>query len=562
MIWTVFTFISMFIFALTIVLAVVRSAERSSRKVTALHILLIGVFLADFLIIFPPYYSTVLSGNGLFESLIIVFHDSLQLFTIGGDFGVIINEAYVIPEWLKPTYTVYGLCLYAFTPLLSASFILSFFKNLSSYWKYILCFSRDVYVFSEWNEKTASLALDIIEKDRRATVVVANRKKEDEKNDDGLCDGGVGAIVFSKSVFEINLLIHSRNAKIHCFFIKDEASVNMEDAFFTLERFKNRSNTEFYIFSSVAEHDSILNSLDTGKTVVRRINSMQSFVHMFLYTEGVELFDTAYTDEGGKKRISVAIVGLGSYGKEFVRALPWYCTQPGYFTEIHVFERNEEEISIFKASYPSLNYGTPQSYDPTLPYVIKFHTMNVEAEDFSYSLRHFQPFTYALVLTGDDDRNLRIALRLRVLFKRNKMNPVIRTRIYNATISYIAKDLKNHNGKCYDVKLLGSLQQTYSYKAVIEGEWHQLAKAVHDRYGAEDMWKYEYFYSGAIAFAIAQKTRKYLGVEEESEIGKEYEHLRWCAYMHARGYSYGESRDDLALLNHNLVKPENLAIFV
>ena len=42
------------------------------------------------------------------------------------------------------------------------------------------------------------------------------------------------------------------------------------------------------------------------------------------------------------------------------------------------------------------------------------------------------------------------------------------------------------------------------------------------------------------------------------EEGRKYEHLRWCAYMHARGYSYGEKRDDLALLNHNLVKYEDL----
>jgi len=556
MLWTVFTFCSMAVLVLTLILSVIRGSQRMGHKINALHILLIGVFLANFLLLFPPYYNTVLAGNGLVNSLFMVFHDTLVLFTLGSDFNSVLETyAAAIPAWLQTTYTVYGLFLYAFTPLLSAGFLLSFFRNASAYWKYIFNYTKDVYVFSEMNEKTVALALDIIKRDRGASIIIAGQKKKDDEED---LSGALGAITFSKNVYEINLTMHSKHSRICFFYIKDDASVNMEDAFFSLERYKERTNTEFFIFSPAEEHDSILNSVDTGKVIVRRVNSMQSFVHMFLYKEGKELFDTAEYMSDGRRRISIALVGFGAYGREFARVLPWYCSQQGFVTEIHIIEKFDEPMATFRGSYPSLNYTDSDSFDPNCPYSITFHPVNVETEQFAKDAETISSFTYALVLTGDDDRNLRIAIRLRTLFRRLGTCPIIRTRVYNSTMSYISSELKNHNGQNYDIRMLGSLQETYSYESVIDSEWSTHAKEELKTYNTPERWKFEYYHTTAITHAIYKKTALMLCIDTEGEEFKKYYHDSWCAYMYARGYTFATIKDDMALGNPNLVRYEDL----
>ena len=584
--WITFFLLSVCVFVLSVTFAVLLGMQRKRYRITPLHILLIGVFLADFLAIFPPYYLTVLEGNGILKSVFMVFHDTLQLFTINNDFSLILDYVTGLTEFEQNLYTIYVAFLYAFTPILTVGFGLSFFKNLSAYWKYLFSFHTNAYVFSHWNEKAAALARSIVAKDKRATIILTSRTKETEENEE-LCNlaMSVGSIDFVTNIVDLKLNFHSKSKKISFFFIKESPADNVEEGITTLKRYKDRRGTFLYVFSNVTAHEVILNSADQGEAIVRRVNSMQSLIHMFLYKQGIEIFKSATTLDNGEKRISIALVGFGSYGAEFLRALPWFCTQPGYKTEIHVFDPSSSNFSSFQALYPDLNYAHSPSFFADAFYSIHFHTISADSLEFTeYLQRH--SFTFALVITGENDRNLRISLRLRTLLARKEEFPLIYTRISNPVLSDCCNDLYAFNGiHRYNIRLIGSIENTYSYESIIESDWQKLAQRINYQYieeGVKDchladgemdrmvmesnfrFWRNEYTYSQSISQAIhtAILAELYPSLSTVHnwwepgwipETGGLLDRARWISFMYAQGYSHTENRSNHLSMAHRLL---------
>lgn len=587
--WIIFFLLSVCVFALSVVVAIFYGMKRRRYRVTPLHILLIGVFLADFLAIFPPYYLTVLEGNGILKSIFMVFHDTLQLFTINNDFSLILGQVSGLSEIQQNFYTVYVAFLYAFTPILTVGFGLSLLKNLSAYWKYLFAFRTDVYVFSHWNEKAAALASSIVKKDKRAAILLTSRTKETEEDEElNRLARAVGSIDFASDICDLKLNLHSRASRISFFFIKETSSENVEAAITTLKNYKDRKDTFLYVFSNVTAHEAILNSADQGKALVRRVNSMQSLIQMFLFKKGMEIFRSAKTDEQGVKRISIALVGFGSYGAEFLRALPWYCTQPGYQTEIHVFEKNKDNLSSFEALYPDLNYAHSPSFLDSAFYSIHFHAISADCVEFAEYIES-HTFTFALIITGENDRNLRISLRMRTLFARKGESPLIYTRISNPVLSDCSAELYTLDGKHrYDIRLIGSFEDTYSYESIIDSDWQRSGLKTNNMYlqrGIQEdhlskeeymqlleknnfrFWRNEYLYAQSISQAIHSAALLELSPHIdtvqawwednwEPEIGGRLDRARWTTFMYAQGFTYQSGPANHLTMAHRLL-PKN-----
>ena len=516
-----------------------------------------GVFAAGFLVLFPPYYTSVLAGNGILNSLLIVFHDTLRLFTAEADYGLIFDNLKELSDFERSLYTVYSAFLYAFTPLLSLGFLLSFFRGVASYWKVLIHYLSNIYVFSEINEHSVALIESIIEKDKDALIVFADNKNEDDSVVDSAIEK-LGIIRIKRYICELRFPLHSKNTRTSYFFIGDNYGMNVSESVITA---KNAAKgTHLYVFSNYEEHDAVLTSADRdeGNVTIHRINTMAELVNMFLYKDGAEMFKNAIPNEKGEKIIRIGIIGLGTYGREFTRNLPWFTSHKGYRTEIHVFEKNPASSSSFMALYPDLNYTDKKT---ETSYFIKFHECDVESLEFAELMKNSEPFTYFIVTTGDDDRNMRISFRVRSLCRRFGSSPLIRTRIYNPIISSFSADLKNHKDMPYDIRLLGSLNETYSYEAIIENEWSKNALMAQTTWAFNEADKkrlervynnYEYYRASSLAYTTYKKTLTELEIELSEEEEHYYEHQRWCNFMYAHGYTYAEKRDDIALTNPNL----------
>ena len=178
---------------------------------------------------------------------------------------------------------------------------------------------------------------------------------------------------------------------------------------------------------------------------------------------------------------------------------------------------------------------------------------------------------YVIVSLGDDERNLRIAVMLRMLFERMGIHPQIRAIIYNSDERKALEDARNFEGTSYDISFFGDLRSSYSEKVIINSELEEKALILHKRWADTTLseeekeslfWDYEYNYRSSIAAAIHQN------VITEMEKHKLYhhdldneEHRRWNAYMRSEGYIQRggfKEKDHLAKTHGDLVSNDNL----
>ena len=82
-----------------------------------------------------------------------------------------------------------------------------------------------------------------------------------------------------------------------------------------------------------------------------RINEIRFLVYQYLYDHGAELFREA----GKDKIVNATILGYGKHGKEFMKALLWYCQLPGYKVNLTVIDSDETAESRFKAEFKGLH---------------------------------------------------------------------------------------------------------------------------------------------------------------------------------------------------------------
>ena len=167
--------------------------------------------------------------------------------------------------------------------------------------------------------------------------------------------------------------------------------------------------------------------------------------------------------------------------------------------------------------------------------------------------------------------NISVALKLRALFAKNGMHPVIQAVVYNAERKNALADIKNFKGQAYDIDFIGDLKTSFSSDVILHSDVEEVALSRHLKWGQEsDFWKYDYNYCSSIASAIHRKMKSLCGIpgidkapaertEEELWNLRRLEHRRWNAYMRSEGYSYAPKRYDLAKVHHCLVPFDELS---
>ena len=554
----------------------------SRKKHNVFNILFGGIFSASLFAFIPiNVFTTELSVLNAVRVFMLSVFNSMQLFTIGGDFSVIEARMILCPQWLNMYYQALVAFLFALAPLFTFGFVLSLFKNIFAYVRYIRAYFRDVYVFSELNEKSITLAVDIKKKNRKAAIVftdVFNGNNEImyeliEKNEN------IGAINFKKDMLAIEFNKHSENKNIYFFAIGINETENLNQSLKLIEKYKNRENTHLYVFSTKVESELLLATVDRGIIKVRRINEVQSLVNRVLYEKGELIFESASETTEGYKNISVVVAGMGSHGVEFIKALAWYGQMDGYKIEINAFDKDPLAKEKFVALAPELmseKYNGVE-VDGEAHYKITIHPgVDVNSETFVKKIRELKNTTFVIVALGDDDVNINTAVNLRMHFERMKIHPEIHTIVYNPQQRKALVGITNYRGQKYDIDFFGDTESSYTEGVIINSELESEALARHLKWGKEEeFWMYEYNYRSSVASAIHMKARISCGIpgaaksedeldEKEAGIIEALEHKRWNAYMRAEGYVYSGSKDkstrnDLGKMHHDLVDFESLS---
>ena len=548
----------------------------------------VGACFLMAILLTAPAYSVVYGGQELVLLKVLAYSVRVAVRAFGGEAlaDVVLKNLDAAPDGLRGIYSFCVLAVQLVAPLLSFGLVLSFFRNVSAYVRYGLAFFRDVYIFSEPNERSVALARDILQHHPKARIVFTDVRDKAGKSAVEW-EGPVrelGAICFRKDLNGVNFQGHHPAKNLYFFVMGTDELQNMDKALRLIEKYNMRDKTHLYIFSSGVEGELLLAGKEKGRMKVRRINEIKSLIYRILYEEGEKIFQAAVPIPGSDQRqISAVIVGLGSRGVEMLKALTWYGQMDGYCLKIHAFDRDplaEERLAAQCPELMSKEYNGVRAPGQA-EYCIAVHSgYDVSASSFAALASSIRDASYVFVSLGSEEVNIATAVNLRMLYERIGAKPLIHTVLTAGKTRQVLEAAKNYAGQSYAIDFVGDIATFYSEKVILDSEVEAESFARHCAYcngdvdREEDFWRYEYCYRSSVATSIHSHARVCCGIpgadmpedqltDAQRRTLENLEHRRWNAYMRSEGYIYSgsperNSRNDLAKMHHNLVPYDTL----
>lgn len=556
--------------------------RRKGFVLTPFQIFVIGFFIATVVLFYPINYTGFVADDYGFvkvlKSILLSMLDALKLFLLNGEFFSVNG----LSSTLGAVFTIYAAVIYLVAPALSAGVVLSFFKGASAFIRYCFYPRADIYILSELNERSIILAQDIINNradKRRALVVFTDVFEKDEESNFELISQAkrLGAICMRKDIVEVGLRL-TKNVYRKIYLIGDDEDENLKQALTLIERCKknpryNNEQTQIYVFANSAESEVLLNSIDNGNVKVRRVNENRNLVIHTL--NNCTIFDEA-CKVNGIKQISVAIVGLGAYGTELVKALCWLGQMPGYKLTIHAFDKDANGEEKIKNTAPELIEYNNKRLVGEPYYNIVFHDeIDVNSYKFQEELSKIDLITSAFVTLGDDELNVEAAMKMRIQFSRDnnssgKHDPPIYAVVYSMSKNMAVSHggLKNMCNDDLKITFIGSIQSRYSIESIeqkkleeegLKCHLHWVSHVKDEPAERAKYNRYEYYRRSSIAEAIYIRFRENLISDMDDELINECEHKRWNAYMRSEGYVGGTKKDFKAKTHPSLIPYQKLS---
>lgn len=574
--------LSMGILALGCALSVVlcHIPYQRGRALNVTNCLTAAVSLSAFVLLYPIYSAEFGTGAaGILKTILISVHTTIRLFVMDGDFELVLDFLPRISEAQAGVYSCFAAVLYIMAPVMTFGVIMSFFRNITAYRKLYVHFRSDLYVFSELNERSVCLAGSIKNHDRRSVVVFTGVDPDSDADGGLLEDAGVlGAICFQKGITDINWNYSKASRKVCLFTMGQDERVNLDLSVRLAERYTAFKNFELFIFAAGVESEMLFSATAGEGMHIRRIDPIRTMIEHNLYENGEVFFRNALDVGEPEKLIRVVLLGLGRYGTEMLKALPWLCQMEGYRLEVHAFDRDPAALDRFTALCPELM--APERNGTDVPgearYQITIHSgVDTGTAVFQRMFLGLGQVSHVFVALGDDSVNVKNAVTARMLSERMGIHPKIQAVVYASDKKASMEKVTNYRGHSYDIDFIGDIESSYSREVIVDSELCKAALERHLKWGQErEFWAYEFNFHSSIAAAIHLRLRKLCGMpgsdKQERELTPEerdaleiLEHRRWNAYMRGEGYVYSgstdkASRNDLAKAHNDLVPFEGL----
>ncbi len=585
-----------FVFSWLFAYRVTRKRNSSCRQIKPLTILIVGTLLSSTVMFFAIYYDKSIGYHtgfansgvwGFLKAVLASLIRGVNLFSVS-ELDFISQTLANVPESAeKLCFSIFLSVLYAFAPVLTFSFILSFFKNAHSSIRLFVNNRKELYVFSELNEKNLALARSV-RNDKTIKPVFTGTAASAKGQELLFSANELGAIIFGKSILDVNFLSRLKKRRI-CFFIfGNNDGDNTRLAIELIKKYNAYSNVNLYISTSSKGGELALETIDKGKMHIHRIDEARSLVYRALYDAhtrkgdstpcGKDLFTSAVEMPEGYRKISAVIIGMGSYGKEMLKALSWFCQMDNYRLSIDAFDKDKNAKSKFTALCPELmsdeHNGKFESGEAQ--YLINIHSgIDADSYEFAEEIKKLSNTTYVFVCLGTDEENIDAAVKLRTLFLQIGITPKIDAVVFDTEKKNLLNNAKNFRGQPYNINFVGDLERSYSKEVIVASKLEEEALRVHLSYcenlpekekAKNEFWNYEYNYRSSMASALHKHARILCGIEgadksaseltdEERETQRCLEHRRWNAYMRTEGYIYNSTtHNDMAKLHNDLLR--------
>ncbi len=522
---------------------------KKDRFVTPIRIVFVGTFVAAAFYFLPIAHDYIVHNTGTeghwVESILTSLQFSFRLFILDGEllwiydlkddenirYGILADPA------VREFYTWIGSLLYFSAPILTFSFVLTFFNNLLSKLRYFFGGLFPTHVFNELNEKAIALATDIRKQKKFYFETDENGRKRLKikpwnvivfaEISDKVCEEKMelvedarmlGAILFNKDFDSIKYRGAISLRKLNFYLISEDEGKKLRHAELVMKNY-DYPKVELRIFSSDIRSQLLMESFTPESMRAIRIDDIQMLIYHNLYTHGKMLFDRARTVNGKKdKVISAVIVGLGQYGKEMLKALTWFCQLKGYLLKITAFDSDELAEERFKFLCPELmheNYNGPRK-EPDDPkerklwneepyYEIKIiDGINVSTPEFRKHIENITDASYIFVCLGTDEINLKTATEIRTIcenvdYGSDAHKPDIETVVYDSRLATALrttwetvaggkeKGVFNSKDQFYNILVTGDLNSFYSVETLIDSKFIDDGFDIHYGYALQSI---------------------------------------------------------------------------
>ncbi len=332
---------------------------------------------------------------------------------------------------------------------------------------------NNLYIFSELNSDTITLAKNIRKTDAKGELLFLDKTDSDETADIRKL---LRCSIMPENISQFNIQALRRQVYIYCMSRNSRDNLNsFLDIMAGLSKksSEEQQNVHVFLASNDSSAELIIDSIDKGVVNTTLINEERLAVYGLL--EEYPLL--RYTKD---KNISVLICGFSKTSDEVLRAVSWCGQLYGYELHIKLAGRNiSDKADDFKARYPGLF---------TDRYDIRFYNYKNELEFSELLKTDFADCNYIVVAEDEEDRTVERAIQLRRAYyrmdKEYKNCPPVFAYITDSEKAAAVSILKTAEAKAerrvdYRITPFGVASEIYTFSYLTDSRIDMLAKNIH-----------------------------------------------------------------------------------
>lgn len=367
------------------------------------------VFIAFLVLFIPNAYAE--RGENIVLTLLSAFFDTMDGLSFGNRLENMIERFFSGLPGVPEGYVFYACIVSFMVPVLAMRAVFYVFRDWFTQASFSLNRRKVFHIFSELNDRSLTLAKDIMKEDKKARVVFAQTSKKSTDNIYIEQARKINALLTDKTLNGFKTESGLSDKKLYLYFIGDNKKENIKLALDKFESIRKASKeTVVFVFSDDPTAECVVdlaNSTNSNPKIrLELFNEAQRTAYNIVYEHP---FYDVKSDDGS---INIMILGAGHIGVELAKAVTWCSQMINRKVYIRVYDKekmNEKLGFPFNGLSEKLKkIGTTVN--------LEFYNCDIFSDKFD-SLR-FERADYITIDIGNDTANMAAALMIREIYAR------------------------------------------------------------------------------------------------------------------------------------------------
>lgn len=463
--------------SLLLMVSAVKSALNKKYGIARVGFVLSKLAIATFVIYIPIFFELYNVVTAVFSDIINIF----QVISLDADYTAfydMVTEEIASPLFAKSYMALIGL-LHFLMPTVSLIAVYNIFMLCYSSIQmfFVNIHKKDLYVFTEQNQHSLSLAKDVSTNIGKCDILFLNCPPNDQN--EGISKDK--RYIFHQSTLKKIHIENKKNKNTYFFCCSNNESKNLDDALYLIMQYsaldkERQKDIHIFLFTEQPNTDVMIDSTQKGFLDIKIISRSETAAYKLI--SDYPLYD--YAKDG---IISVLLYGFGRINENLLKASLWCGTLEKYTLKINVVGVNiSDEVDNFLNSCPDLKDNK---------FNLHFYNCKSLCEAESTIKELCTDSTYIVVNLQNEQQTIDESLNLRRIFYSAdpsfSNNPPIFLYIENSEKSKMVSSLKTSelNPKkrvSYNFIPFGETSTIDTYGNLVASDLDFLSKRIHMEY--------------------------------------------------------------------------------